>query len=87
MAVEFVINIYPSMVRPGQHAVSVTNNNDESIIIGFASNSQVDQVKDQLSKTVRGSWDFDSSVKCHSIKVVTATIESTKKSPETVSNA
>lgn len=69
MAVEFVINIYPSMVRPGQYAVSITNNDDESIIIGFTPNSQVDQIKDHLSKTVRGFWEFNSSVKCHSMRV------------------
>jgi len=87
MAVEFVINIYPSMSRPGQHAVSVTNSSDESIIIGFTPNSQVDVVKDNFSKTVRGSWEFDASVKCHSMKVAPVTTEVAKKPVGTVSNA
>lgn len=69
--IEFSVNIFPSVGRRGQHAIAISNRNDETVVIGFT--SEVRQTKEALSKALSGGgeWNHDPSIDYHTLQVST----------------
>ena len=69
--IEFSVSIYPSVARPGQFAISVTNSRDESLVIGNTSTAELETTKRVLSRVFNSSmWEYNSEVNYHTLQVV-----------------
>jgi hypothetical protein len=68
MKIEFSVSMYPSC-RPGQHAISITNKNDESLVVGYT--SDVEAAKSALSQTFKNAsgWTRDDCLSYHTLAV------------------
>ena len=67
--IEFSVNIYPSVARRGQHAIAISNRNEEAVVIGFT--TEVKETKEALSQVLRSDtdWDHDPDMDYHTLQV------------------
>lgn len=71
MKIQFTVCIYPSVSHRGKHTVAITNSSDESVVLGFTSDSDLEQVKHEFDQIIRSNagWTHNEALDIHTLEV------------------